>query len=118
MAEVKKKATAVVPEESVEETAPKAEPKKAEKAAVKDADKASFYMYLGPGIVGKIQHASIWPGDFEKVCADLADVIGKYPRVKALLISDKALVEDRINVTKPGTRLYAEYHRLANELKK
>jgi hypothetical protein len=77
--------------------------------------KASFFMYLGPTILGVIQNASIYTAD---EVGKLDAAIEKYPRIKALLISDKTIAEDRINVTKPGTRLYAEYHRLVNELKK
>ena len=99
-----------------------AEPEKAtepekvteKKEATKNA--ASFFMYLGPTILGVIQNASIYPAaEADKV---LAPAVEKYPRIKALLISDKTIAEDRINVNKPGTRLYVEYHRLVNELKK
>jgi len=76
--------------------------------------KAAFFMYLGPTILGVIQNASIYT---EKDQA-LEAAIAKFPRIKALLIPDDRIAEDRINVTKPGTRLYAEYHRLVNELKK
>lgn len=82
----------------------------------KEAKKsASFFMYLGPTIQGVIQSASIFASADDK---QLATAIEKFPRVKALLISGETIAEDRINVTKPGTRLYAEYHRLVNELKK
>jgi len=97
------------------ETAPVAEKVPVKKEARK---KASFFVYLGPSIQGVIQTASIFTGTIEEVLKQLADQVEKYPRIKALLISDENIAEDRINVTKPGTRLYAEYHRLVNELKK
>ena len=84
----------------------------------KEAKKAApFFVYLGPTIQGVIQNASIYASreEAEKI---LADAIEKFPRIRTLLISGETIAEDRINVTKPGTRLYAEYHRLVNELKK
>lgn len=93
-------------------TEPEKVPEKKEAAK----DTASFFMYLGPTILGVIQNASIYPAkDVETL---LAPAIEKHARIKALLISDKRIAEDRINVNKPGTRLYVEYHRLVNELKK
>ena len=104
-----------------EKAAKAAEPEKATEPAKvpekKEAPKneASFFVYLGPTILGVIQNASIYTA---AEVSKLDAAIEKYPRIKALLISDKTIAEDRINVTKPGTRLYAEYHRLVNELKK
>lgn len=104
-----------------EKAAKAAEPEKATEPAKvpekKEAPKneASFFVYLGPTILGVIQNASIYTA---AEVGKLDAAIEKYPRIKALLISDKTIAEDRINVTKPGTRLYAEYHRLVNELKK
>ena len=92
-------------------TEPEKVPEKKEAAK----DTASFFMYLGPTILGVIQNASIYTAD---EVGKLDAAIEKYPRIKALLISDKRIAEDRINVNKPGTRLYVEYHRLVNELKK
>lgn len=80
-------------------------------------ESASFFMYLGPTIQGVIQNASIYASR-EEAEQLLAPAIEKFPRIRTLLISGETLAEDRINVTKPGTRLYVEYHRLVNELKK
>ncbi len=105
---------AVKAEKAVKATEPEKTP--AKKEAPKD--EASFFMYLGPTILGVIQSASIYTGTRKGVEKLLSDTIEKYPRIKALLVSDKTIAEDRFNVNKPGTRLYAEYHRLVNELKK
>ena len=103
---------AVRAQKAAKATEPAKVPKK--KEAPKEA---SFFMYLGPTIQGVIQNASIYASreEAEKL---LADAIEKFPRIKTLLISGETIAEDRINVTQPGTRLYAEYHRLVNELKK
>ena len=101
---------AEVPTEVIDKVAEEPAPAKKEAAP----KKAAFFMYLGPTIVGVIQHASIYSGEDKALDA----AIEKFPRIKALLIPDNRIAEDRINVTKPGTRLYAEYHRLVNELKK
>lgn len=95
--------------EPIEEPAPKKE----------EAQKqASFFVYLGPTITGLIQNASIWEGTREDVEQRLADAIGKYPRIKVLLIPAERIVQDRDAVTRPGSRLNAEYRHLVRELKK
>lgn len=91
-----------------------AEPEKVtpKKEAAKKA--ASFFVYLGPNIQGVIQKGTIYPAaDVGKLTAS---AIERFPRIKALIVSDETLVEDRINVTKPGTRLYHEYKKLVSEL--
>ena len=94
------------------------EPEKVPEKKEAPKKEASFFMYLGPTIQGVIQNASIFTGTRKEVEKLLAEQIGKYPRIKTLLISGETIAEDRINVIKPGTRLYVEYHRLVNELKK
>ena len=81
-------------------------------------EEAPFYIYLGPTIQGVIQNATIYTGTREEVLKKLERPIAKYPRIKVLLVSGNRVVEDRDNVNRPGTRLYAEYHRLVYELKK
>lgn len=93
------------------------QPVKAEEPKKKEAKKDSFFLYLGPNISGVIQKGSIFPGPREEVEKLLAPAIARYPRIKALLVSDETLVADRIEVTKPGTRLNAEFNRLVDELK-
>ena len=93
------------------------QPVKAEEPKKKETKKDSFFVYLGPNISGVIQKGSIFPGPREEVEKLLAPAIDKYPRIKSLLASDETLVEDRIEVTKPGTRLNAEFKRLVAELK-
>ena len=111
---------AVKAEKAVKATEPEEAVVEKKDTPKKEAPKkeASFFMYLGPTIQGVIQNASIFTGTRKKVEKLLADQIGKYPRIKTLLISGETIAEDRINVIKPGTRLYVEYHRLVNELKK
>ena len=101
--------------EKAEKAVKAAEPEKVtpKKEAAKKA--ASFFMYLGPSITGVIQKGTIYPADeVEKLTAA---AIERFPRIKALIVSDETIVEDRINVTKPGTRLYNEYKKLVAELK-
>ena len=76
---------------------------------------ASFYVYLGPSIQGVIQKGTVYSAaEVEQLTAS---AIERFPRIKALIVSGDTLSEDRINVTKPGTRLYAEYKKLVSELK-
>lgn len=108
---VKKKANTVIQEEAPDpvETAV---PEK------KDADEAAFFVYLGPNIPGVIQKATICSGNLETVLTELDMALQKYPRIRNLLISDKTIAEDRVNVITPGTRLYNEYKRLLSDMKK
>ena len=114
MAKVKPKPVTKEPEvieapEKVAEEAPiKKEPEKTD----------SFFVYLGPNIPGVIQTASIYSGTREEVLKKLEYATDRYPRIKALLISGENLAAEQKNVTKPGTRLYAEYGRLVSELRK
>ena len=111
---------AVKAEKAVKATEPEEAVVEKKTETKKEAPKkaASFFMYLGPTIQGVIQSASIYAGTKAEVEKKLANAIEKAPRIRNLLISGETIAEDRINVTKPGTRLYAEYHRLVNELKK
>jgi len=90
---------------------------KPKKPVKQPAPGAGFVMYLGPTIVGVIQNASVYSGTLQEVTEKLAGVIEKYPRVRALLVSGDTLPEDRVNVQKPGTRLYDHYMRLRAEVK-
>lgn len=83
-----------------------------------EAEKASFFVYLGPNIHGVIQKASFYTGTRSEVEAQLATALGKYPRIKTLLASGENLPAAREEVNKPGTRLHAEYAKLVAELKK
>lgn len=82
-----------------------------------EAPKPSFFVYIGPSIRGQIQYGALYQGSRAEVEKLLERQIAKYPRIKALLISDLRIVEDRVEVKKPGTRLYNEYKRLVSELK-
>ena len=76
-----------------------------------------FFVYLGPNIRGVIQKGTIYSGDRATVEEALADAIARYPRIRNLLVSGDRLAEDRIDVKRPGTRLYNEYRKLAAGLK-
>jgi len=76
----------------------------------------SFFVYLGPSIRGVIQMGSIYPGNRQEVYETLDSAIQKYPRIRNLLVSDETLVVDRVDIKKPGTRLYNEYKKLASEV--
>lgn len=77
----------------------------------------SFFVYLGPSIRGVIQRGTIYPGNPAEPDESLQRAMGKYPRIRNLLVSDETLIEDRIQVKTPGTRLYNEYRKLAAEVK-
>lgn len=106
------------PADLTEEISPVAEIPAETETQEPEAEQASFFVYLGPTIMGVIQNASIYTGTRDDVEKKLARVIAKYPRVKVLLIPGDAIVQGRDDVTKPGTRLYAEYRRMVRELKK
>lgn len=111
-----KKATETEPAEEVQaEEVVKTEPAKKE-APKKKA--ASFFMYLGPTIQGVIQTATVFPGTRKDVEKQLAAQIEKFPRIRALTVSGETVAEDRIQVTTPGTRLNAEFRKLAAEARK
>ena len=76
----------------------------------------SFFVYLGPSIRGVIQKGSIYPGNREEVYEALDSAIQKYPRIRNLLVGSETLVSDRVEIKKPGTRLYNEYRKLASEV--
>jgi hypothetical protein len=90
-------------------------PKEPEKK--EEAVKPSFFVYIGPSIRGYVQYGAIFTGTREDVEKKLSVQIAKYPRIKKLLVSDLTIVEDRINVNKPGTRLNSEYRKFVSELK-
>jgi len=116
MAVLKDKKGEKVKEEVLEE--PKTEPvESSNEPAKEEAAKPSFFVYLGPSIRGQIQYGALYEGSRKDVEKLLEQQIKKYPRIKALLVSDLTIVEDRINVRKPGTRLNVEYKRLVSELK-
>lgn len=117
---VKAGETEAVEETAAENTATdrKTDEAPAEKPKEEATKEASFFMYLGPTILGVIQHASIFAGTRKEVEAKLAAAIGKYPRIRALLVSGETLPADHVNVSKPGTRLNAEYAKLVRELNK
>lgn len=115
----KKGEKAKTEEEILEETQeePKAKAEKPTEPAKEEAAKPSFFVYLGPSIRGYVQNGAIYKGSRADVEKKLALQIEKYPRIKRLLVSDLTIVEDRVNITKPGTRLYAEYKKFVAELK-
>lgn len=102
--------------EALEEIPAKGAKKPAEPVK-EEAVKPSFFVYLGPSIRGQITRGTVYTGDRAEVEKQLAAQIEKYPRIRRLLVSDLTIVEDRINVSKPGTRLNTEYRRLVAELK-
>lgn len=108
-----KKASEEIQEEIPNETEAEVTPTEPVK---EEAAKSSFFVYLGPSIRGQIQYGAIYSGTREDVEKKLSQQIEKHPRIRKLLVSDLTIVEDRINVTKPGTRLYVEYKRLVSEL--
>jgi len=115
----KKGEKANVEEEILEEIPeePKAKAEKPAEPVKEEAAKPSFFVYLGPSIRGFVQYGAIFQGTRADAEKKLALQIEKYPRIKKLLVSDLTIVEDRVNITKPGTRLYAEYQKFVAELK-
>lgn len=105
-----------VKKKTVEEKVP--ETSEVEAVETVKKDDSSFFVYLGPNIIGVIQKGSIWVGNLDSVLDQLSLAIARVPQIKGLLISDKTLVEDRVNIKTPGTRLYNEYNKLVLALRK
>ena len=76
----------------------------------------TFCMYLGPTIRGVIQHASIYAGTVEDAAKELDMQIKKYPRIKALLIPEATLPEDRVKIKTPGNYLFEQNRLFIKEL--
>ena len=77
----------------------------------------SIFVYIGPSIRGVIQKGTVYTGTRADVEAALDMAIGKYPRIKTLLVSGDTLAADRISVKTPGTRLHVEYKKLVSEVR-
>ncbi len=71
-----------------------------------------FCVYLGPTITGVIQSGTIYRGEKARVLAELESAVRNYPLIKALIVTDKTLSEDRIKVKTPGNILFVNYNKL------
>ena len=82
----------------------------------KSGDSSGFYCYIGPSIVGLIQHGTVYRGTRRAALAAAAAAIEKYPLIKTLIVSGDALPEARLKVKKPGNALYKNYQRVAGNV--
>ncbi len=87
--------------------------------AKKSAEKnpGGFCVYLGPTILGVIQHGAVIGDNDEYAQAMKEAALKSYPLVASLLIPKGRLAADRANVKTPGTALYEAYRQLAAALK-
>lgn len=75
-----------------------------------------IYCYIGPNIRGHFHTGEIFRGEKDSIIEAHAELIGKHPLIKALIIPGEALAVARIKVKEPGTAHYANYHKLSKEL--
>ena len=98
---------------------PKAKQKPAQKKEKQPAvDGSGFCVYLGPSIRGAFNSGTIFDTDRDTTLTVIKSTLEKYPLVADLIVSGDLLAESRIKVKKPGNLLYANYIRLALQLKK
>lgn len=90
-------------------------PTTAAKPTVKkpDAKSAGFSVYIGPSILGVIQHGHIYDGPRAEVLKALAPIIEERPLIAPLVVDGATLSEDRIKVKTPGNLLFVNYKKLA-----
>lgn len=81
-----------------------------------DETNAGFYCYVGPSIMGVIQHGTIYMGSRRKAMAEAAEAIEKNPVIKTLIVSGDRLPEVRVKVKTPGNALYKNYQRAAGKV--
>lgn len=81
----------------------------------KSGDSSGFYCYIGPSIIGLIQHGTVYRGTRKAAMAAAAAAIEKYPLIKTLIVSLDRLPEARLKVKKPGNALYKNYQRVAGK---
>ncbi len=95
------------------------EPKKQKIAQARkpEAQQAGFCVYLGPTILGVIQHGTVYSGTKEAALASISPAVQRYPLIAPLMVTGDALPADRIKVKTPGNLLYVNYHKLVSELK-
>lgn len=75
-----------------------------------------YCVYLGPSIRGAVQHGAIFKCSRDEACAQLADLIARWPRVRSLIVDGEQLSEARIQLKTPGNGLYEQARRLQREL--
>lgn len=75
-----------------------------------------IYCYIGPNIRGHFHTGEIFRGEKGSIIKAHAELIGKHPLIKALIIPGEALAVARLKVKEPGTAHYANYHKLGKEL--
>lgn len=83
--------------------------------AKSNGDAAGFFCYIGPSIMGLIQHGDICLGTRKKALSTWDEAIKKYPLIKTLIVSGDKLSEARLKVKTPGNALYQNYQRVAGK---
>lgn len=76
------------------------------------SDESEYCVYIGPTILGVIQEGTIYSEPKSKIVKQLSREIEVYPLIKTLIVSNKALMADRIKVKTPGNILYVNYQKL------
>lgn len=78
-----------------------------------DGDPAGFYCYIGPTIVGLIQHGAIFRGTRKEALSAAKEAIEKQPLIKTLIVPGSELPTARLKVKMPGNALYKNFWRVA-----
>lgn len=106
---------------AVEATRPAkgSEPKKQKIAPGRkpEAQKVGFCVYLGPTILGVIQHGTVYSGTKEAALASISPAVQRYPLIATLMVTGDTLPVDCIKVKTPGNLLYVTYHKLVSGLR-
>ena len=89
---------------------------KAARAATAAHKSRKIYCYIGPNIRGYLHTGQVFRGEREDILRELAEVVGKHPLIKTLLIPGESLATARLRVMEPGTGHYANYQKLKIEL--
>ena len=106
------KATATSKPEAPASTVPAAQ----KEVATTSRKSNKIYCYIGPNIRGYWHTGQICRGERDSILKESAELVEKHPLVKALLIPGNSLPVARLNVKKPGTAHYVNYHKLQKEL--
>lgn len=75
-----------------------------------------YCVYIGPSIRGAVQHGAIFKCSRDEACAQLSELIARWPRIRNLIVDGEQLSEARIQVQTPGNGLYAHARMLQREL--
>lgn len=92
------------------------QPAKAASTEKSNSSAVGFYCYIGPSIVGLIQHGDIYRGTREEALAAASAAIEKYPMIKPLIVPGENLPDAHVKVKKPDSSLYMNYQIVAGKM--